>query len=100
PLFAKPGYGGSLGAIAPSGGDTGIVAFQPTDGTTFLPTDVIEQRYTVGAGAVTPTGTPATLFKPTVPGTQLWLFGDAYDRLWVGVSTVMGSRFLVVARTP
>jgi len=98
PLFTKPGFGASLAAIAPTATDSGIAAFQANDPATFEALDPIEQRYTVSGGAVKPQGTPATLFQLTTADTPVWMFTDPSDRLWLGVSTPTGSKFLVVAR--
>jgi len=98
PLFTKPGFGASLAAIAPSSTDSGIAAFQANDPATFEALDPIEQRYTVSGSAVKPQGTPATLFQLTTADTPVWMFTDPSDRLWLGVSTPTGSKFLVVAR--
>ncbi|MDC0743731.1 hypothetical protein [Polyangium mundeleinium] len=100
-LFTLPGYAGSLAAIAPGSGDTGVLAFQPVDGTTFDALDVVAQRYRVENGAVVAEGTPGVFLSAATPGASLPFFTDDQDRLWVAGQRGMDTTVLaVVARVP
>lgn len=102
-LFKAAGSGTALAAIAPdaSSGATGVLAFQPSDAATFAALDVIEQRYSVSAGAVKGEGNTGVLLKLTKPGTLLSMTSDDQDRLWVaGTDGASGTLIVVVARAP
>lgn len=97
-LFTLPGSGASLAALAPSAGSPGLVLFQPSDPSTFMPLDPVAARYTAGA-AIQPEGEPAPLLQLVTPGTALSLTADDADRLWVGSpSPSGGTTFVVLAR--
>ena len=78
----------------------GIVAFQPSDGTTFEALDVLQIRFTVAGGTVTPDGDPTTLLTMATANTPVAMLADPEDRLWVGVSTATGTTFVVLGRKP
>lgn len=99
-LFSLPGFGQSLAAIAPADSAPGIVAFQPSDGTTFEALDVLQIRFTVAGGTVTPDGDPTTLLTMATANTPVAMLTDPEDRLWVGVSTATGTTFVVLGRKP
>lgn len=98
-LFKVPGFGTALGAIAPSAGEPGIVAFQPSDAATATSLDVIGQRYSVSSGKVKAEGSPSVLMKLAKAGTFLTITADNQGRLWVGgPQGTGGTLFVVVAR--
>jgi hypothetical protein len=95
--FMMPGFGGPLAALAPAAPHAGALLFQPSDPTTFEPLDVVVQSYSVGAGGVTPAGSPTPLLD--VPaGVAVALVADDQHRVWVGVPTAEGTTFVVLAR--
>ena len=102
-LFTIPGFGTNLAALAPTATAAGIVAYQPTDGTTFLPEDVLEQKYTVTAGKLATMGIPTTLLKAATSSAFLYVMVDDQDRLWVGAdkaAPATGATYVVLSRTP
>ena len=99
-LFTLPGFGVTLAAIAPSGSAPGIVAFQPSDGSTFEALDAVQIRFTVANDQVTVDGAPTELLKLATPNTPLSMLTDPQDRLWVGVPTGTGTTFVVLGRKP
>lgn len=97
-LFTLPGSGSSLAALAPDGGSPGLVLFQPSDPSTFMPLDPVAARYTAGA-AIQPEGEPAPFLQLATPGAALSLTADDAGRLWVGApSPTSGTTFVVLAR--
>ncbi|MEP7124630.1 MAG: hypothetical protein ABJE95_27120 [Byssovorax sp.] len=102
-LFTIPGFGSNLAALAPTATAAGIVAYQPSDGTTFLPQDVLEQRYTVAGGKLAAMGAPTTMLQAATANALLYVIVDDQDRLWVGtdkVAPATGATYVVLARTP
>lgn len=98
-LFTLPGFGSALAALAPDGSGEGLVAFQPADGVSFAPLDVVAQRFEVKAGHVAPKGTPTKLLALTTAGTGLSLVTDGQERIWVGVPNGKDkTSFVVLAR--
>jgi hypothetical protein len=102
-LFTIPGFGSSVAALAPTATAPGIVAYQPSDGATFLPQDVLEQQYTVSGGKLAAMGVPTTLLKAATANALLYVIVDDQDRLWVGtdkVAPATGATYVVLQRTP
>ena len=102
-LFTIPGFGSNLAALAPTATAPGILAYQPSSGTTYLPEDVLEQEYTVTGGKLAAMGVPKTLLQAATPDAFLYLIVDDQDRLWVGtdkVAPATGATYVVLARTP
>jgi hypothetical protein len=93
-FFTISGFGSALAAMAPSGTDPGVLAFQPSDGTTFLPLDVLEVTYTA---ALVP-DTPHTLLTLTSPGTALGMTSDDQGQIWVAGPRGAKTAFVVLAR--
>lgn len=102
-LFTIPGFGTNLAALAPTATAPGIVAYQPTDGATFLPEDVLEQQYTVTGGALAAMGVPKTLLQAVTTNALLYVMVDDQDHLWVGTdkaAPATGATYVVLSRTP
>lgn len=102
-LFTIPGFGSNLAALAPTAAAPGIVAYQPSDATTFLPVDVLEQQYTVAGGKIAAMGVPKTLLQAATANALLYVMVDDQDRLWVGtdkVAPATGATYVVLTRTP
>jgi hypothetical protein len=99
-LFKIPGYGSNVAALAPKAAAPGLVAYQPSNGTTFLPEDVIEQPYTVTGGKLAAVGAPKLLLKPATANAFIYVMVDDQDRLWAGVDTAAGATYVVLARVP
>jgi hypothetical protein len=102
-LFTIPGFGSNLAALAPTATAPGILAYQPSDGTTFLPGDVLEQEYTVAGGKLAAMGVPKTLLQAATANALLYVIVDDQDRLWVGtdkVAPLTGATYVVLSRTP
>jgi hypothetical protein len=102
-LFTIPGFGSNLAALAPTATAPGILAYQPSDGTTFLPVDVLEQQYTVAGGKLEAMGVPTTLLQAATANAFLYVMVDDQDRLWVGTdkaAPLTGATYVVLARTP
>lgn len=100
-LFKMPGFGSALAAIAPDEGGVGLLAFQPSDATTFAALDVIAQRYSATAGALKTEGNTSVLLKLTEAGTLLTLTADDQNRLWIGgPNGASGTLIVVLARAP
>jgi hypothetical protein len=99
-LFTLPGFGQALGVIAPTATDPGIVAFQPSDAMSFEALDITEIHYSVTAGKVSADGKPSTLVTFPMKNTPVALLTDPQDHLWVGVPTMAGTTFAVLARKP
>jgi hypothetical protein len=99
-LFKIPGYGSNVAALAPKAAAPGLVAYQPSNGTTFLPEDVIEQPYTVTSGTLAAVGAPKPLLKSTAANSLVYVMVDDQERLWVGVDTAAGATYVVLARAP
>jgi hypothetical protein len=83
-LFTLPGFGSALAALSPDANGEGLVAFQPNDPQSYAALDVVAQRYTSKGGAITPKDAPAKLLTLATPGTQLAMFADDQERIWVG----------------
>jgi hypothetical protein len=96
-LFTLPGFGSSLAAITPTTSAPGVLVFQPFDGKSFAPLDVVAQLYTGGA-AVAPQGQPTTLLKVPATSSGLFFLTDDEDRLWVAASGMTTTTFVVLAR--
>ena len=89
--------------LAPTATAPGIIAYQPSDGTTFLPEDLLEQQYTVTAGKLAAMGVPTTLLKAATSSASLYVMVDDQDRLWVGTdkaAPATGATYVVLTRTP
>jgi hypothetical protein len=104
-LFALPGFGLSLAAIAAEGGTNGVVFFQPvqpvdTTSQSYEATDVVAQAYSVSDGSVKAEGPLAPTLKLAKPNTSLSLMRDDQERLWVEAAGASGSTFVVIARSP
>lgn len=103
-LFTLPGFGQSLAAIAPDGDAPGIVAFQPSDPSTFEALDVLQIRYSVKNGTITKEGEPTPLLTFPAPNTATAMLTDPEGRLWVGLPVHEGdtttTTFVVLARKP
>jgi hypothetical protein len=102
-LFTIPGFGTNLAALAPTATAPGIVAYQPTNGTTFLPEDVLAQQYTATGGKLAAMGAPTTLLQAATMSAMLYVMVDDQDRLWVGTdkaAPTTGATYVVLARTP
>ena len=92
------GFGDALAAVAPDGGLAGYLAFQPT-GADFMDGDVLAIDYTTAGGSLQP-GAASTLLTLTTPGTNVVLFTDATNRLWVGVEGATATTFHVLTKAP
>lgn len=99
-LFTLPGFGSNLAALAPTSSAPGLVVFQPTNGTTYKPEDVIEQPYTTTGGKLAAVGAPKTMIKAATLDAFLYVMVDAQERLWVGTDTTAGATYVVLARKP
>ncbi|HVY47596.1 MAG TPA: hypothetical protein VHB21_17020 [Minicystis sp.] len=103
-MFTMPGFGSALAAIAPTPVDDGILAFQPSDGTTFQALDVVGQRYHLASGALATSGTPAPLLHFAAADTAVSMATDSSSRLWVAATRGSGPTaklvFVVIARKP
>ncbi len=103
-MFTLPGFGSALAAIAPTAMDDGILAFQPSDGTTFQALDVVAQRYHLGSGALTPTGTPTPLLHFVNMDTAISMASDPNGEIWVaatrGTAPNQKLVFTVLTRKP
>ncbi len=101
-LFTLSGFGQSLAAIAPEGAAPGIVAFQPSDASSFEALDVLEIRYAVKDGNVTAESPPKPLLTFAKPNTPVAMLTDPEGHLWVGVPVDDGgdvtTTFVVLAR--
>jgi hypothetical protein len=103
-LFTLNGFGQSLAALAPEATTPGIVAFQPSDSSTFEALDVLEIRYSVKDGKVTAESSPKPLLTFPAPNTAVAMLTDPEGHLWVGVPVQDGGKttttFVVLARKP
>ena len=100
-VLSTSGSGTALAALAPSADDDGYLLLQPFDGVNFVNLDVVVQRYSASADAVSAVGSATTALTMTTPGTEVTLMADDADQVWVGVADGDGSStFYVVARTP
>lgn len=103
-LFTLDGFGQSLAAIAPGDGTAGILAFQPSDASSFEALDVLQIRYSTSADGITVEAAPAPLLTFPSPNTPVAMLTDPQDRLWVGVPVsdggTMTTTFVVLARKP
>lgn len=98
-LFTLPGFSGSLAALSPTATSPGLVVFQPFDGTTFDPLDVIQQKFTTSGDALAVMGTPAKLLAlPSGQPQSLSLLVDGSERLWVAASNDSTTTYVVLAR--
>lgn len=98
-LLTLPGGGVGLAVLAPSAGIPGLLAFQPTDPTTYEALDPIEIAYTADGGVVQADTDPIPLLSLVTPGTLLSFMTDADERLWVSAPTPGGgTTFVVLAR--
>jgi hypothetical protein len=96
-LFTVGGFESELAAMA-LGTEGGLVFFQPYDGKSYAPLDVVGQRYIDGGTTVTPDAVPVPVAVMTVGGTETTLMTDDTGRLRIGVVTAAGtSSFLVLA---
>jgi hypothetical protein len=99
-LFAIEGYGANVAALAPTGAAPGIVAYQPSSGTTFKPEDLLEQQYTVTGGKLAAVGTPKPMIHATTADAFLYVMADDHQHLWVGTDLGAGATYVVLARKP
>jgi hypothetical protein len=102
-LFTIDGFGANVAALAPAGAAPGILVYQPSDGTTFQPQDLLEQEYTLTAGKLEAMGVPKTMLQATTANAFLYVMVDDQDRLWVGtdkVAPATGATYIVLSRTP
>jgi hypothetical protein len=90
-FFTISGFGSALAAMAPSGTDPGVLAFQPADP---MPLDVLEVTYTA---ALVP-DTPHTLLTLTSAGTALGMTNDDQGQIWVAGPRGAKTAFVVLAR--
>lgn len=101
-LFTLGGFGQSLAALAPDAAAPGIVAFQPSDASSFEALDVLEIRYSVKDGHVTAESQPKPLLTFPKANTPVAMLTDPEGRLWVGVPVDDGggatTTFVVLAR--
>jgi hypothetical protein len=95
-LFTLDGYSGSLAALSPTATDPGVVVFQPFDGTTSDPLDVIQQKFTTGS-SLAPMGTPSKLLTVTAAQSLSFLV-DGSERLWVAASGTSSTTYVVLLR--
>jgi hypothetical protein len=75
-----------------------VVVFQPIDSTSNNPRDVIQQKFTTGS-SLTAMGTQTNLL--TMPSGQpqaLSFLVDGSQRLWVAVSGMSSTTYVVLAR--
>lgn len=94
--FVMPGFGGPLAALAPEGPHAGALLFQPSDPATFESLDVVVQAYSA-SGAIEPSGAPTALLD-LPDAVAVALVADDQGRVWVGVPSVAGTTFVVLAR--
>src|SRR5262249_25057736 len=106
-LFTLPGFGSSLATIGPDANGAGVVVFQPFDGTTYDPLDVIAQHYTASGSsiAVQGGGTPLLVLVPDMQMMKkpsVSLFSDDFGLLWVATpgQTMGTTEVIVIARAP
>ncbi len=99
-LFSIDGYGANAAALAPTPTAPGIVAYQPSSGTTFKPEDLLEQQYTVTAGKLAAVGTPKAMIHPATADAFLYVMVDDHEHLWVGTDLGAGATYVVLARKP
>ena len=98
-LFTLAGFSGSLAALTPTANGAGLVVFQPFDGTTFDPLDVIQQKFTTSSGALAAVGTPTKLLAmPSGQPQSLSFLVDGTERLWVAASGASSTTYVVLAR--
>ena len=97
-LFTVAGYSVSLAALTPTATVPGLVVFQAIDSVTNAPLDVIQQKFTTGS-ALAAMGTPTKLLTVSSGQTQGFSFlVDGSQRLWVAVSGVSSTTYVVLAR--
>lgn len=99
-LFTIPGFGANVAALAPTSTAPGIVVYQPSSETTFLPVDAIEQQYTVTGGKLAAVGALKPMLQATTADAFLYVMVDDQERLWVGTDTAAGATYVVLARKP
>lgn len=104
PLWTGAGFGSSLAALAPAGGDPGIVMYQPqtfdAENNVVVEGAVVSIRYTVDGGSLVAGDASAALVLSEA-GTPVTLTGDDEGRVWVGVAEdPQASTFYVVGRRP
>jgi len=99
-VLALDGFGGPMAALAPDASGQGLLVYQPTDGTSFLPLDPIGVHYDASGAAIVAVDSPAPIITLAVPGTAVSLMADDADRLWVGLPRIGGgTKFIVIERT-
>lgn len=99
-ILELDGFGSPFAAMAPAGEASGMLAFQPADATTFAPVEPIVVRYAVEGGAIAPQGDPQRLLDLEDDQAPVSLTTDDLGRLWVGVPSGAGTRFVVLDRAP
>jgi hypothetical protein len=99
-VLALEGFGSPLAALAPRGDAPGLLAFQPADATSFAPVEPIVGRYEVEDGVVVARGEPGPLLDLEDDEAPVSLTADDAGRLWVGVPSGAGTRFVVLDRAP
>ncbi|WP_437605980.1 hypothetical protein WMF20_33700 [Sorangium sp. So ce834] len=96
-LFSLPGSGTSLAALAPEQGAPGVVVFQPSDPATYEALAPVAVATSDDGGRVRAEGSPAPLVELATAGTQLSLFTDDANRLWIGGPLPDGGFLFAVA---
>lgn len=99
-VLELPGFGSPFAAVAPAGDAPGLLVFQPADATTFAPVEPVVVRYATDGGAVVPAGEPVRLLDLEDDEAPVSLTTDDDGRLWVGVPSGAGTRFVVLDRAP
>ena len=97
-LFTLPGYSGSLAALSPTATAPGVVVFQPNDGSTYAPLDVIQQKFTTGSALAAMGATSSLLTVPSTATQDLSFLVDGSERLWVAANGDTSTTYVVLAR--
>lgn len=101
-MFKLPGFAGSLAAVSPEAGGTGVVVFQPQEYDAMamkaVGKEVVAQRFTVDGTAIADQGVAGPFMTPTTAGEVFNFINDDQDRIWVAGKRGTGFVMLVLAR--
>lgn len=101
-MFKLPGFAGSLAAVAPDAGGTGVVVFQPQEYDAMamksVGKDVVAQRFKVDGTAIANEGVAGPFMTATQAGEVFNFINDDQDRIWIAAKRGTAYVMLVVAR--
>lgn len=95
-VLALDGFGGPMAALSPDASGHGLLLYQPTDGSTYMPLDPLGVHYDASGADIVAVDAASPIVTLTVPGTAVSLMADDAQRLWIGMPRIGGGTTFVV----